>query len=93
MEVTMFKYIICTDDGIYQYPRTPTKYNSYESRSVYGPDIEKARIFSNAAAASNSLNYKNGNITSRLMREFPELVPPKGLKVKKIKVTYELVEE
>jgi hypothetical protein len=82
----MFKYII-TNGKEYQYPRAPLENGlQYESRTSYGPDIDKARLFTTKSAASNSLgykgNYRRGSIPT----------PPKDLKIVKVKVTLEIVE-
>ena len=55
----MHRYIIRTDDGIYQYERSTEK-GSYTARTTYGPDINKARLFNNKSAAMNSFNYNAG---------------------------------
>lgn len=82
----MIRWIIKNDEGLYQYNMTSTGCRLYERKTVWGPDINRARLFTTKSAASNSLMYSTHS------RRYS--IPPKGLYVRKVEITIrEVVEE
>jgi hypothetical protein len=55
-------YIIKYPDGEYQYARRRTGRYMYECRTMFGPNINEARVYTSKSAAKNSMVHSDGQI-------------------------------